>query len=380
MENRSKGWVWFFSVICMGLFFAFFHNMYVFRDFRTIKFDILKKEDNPLISKVIKKERFRLAGREYNLVWMGNDNNTIPFYLKKPQTLRFKIVAFFPKSSDKKTKVIVSLNSKNATTLSPQWNSTEEVSRFVVPKDVFRNGRNILELTTIPDKKKLMAGLSSITIKNYLGKSSKFPRGYIVFDQNYLERGLSPFGNSYDYLLFPSAMCLMWIIGVNLMAWATSKPLSLAMKRWMIVYLPVIFILSVSFLFSILSPYTVILHPDSFFAVVLGPALIVLIYSLFYLVIWQSDRLFKGEPVFEIKKKGQTIIAKTQSTGKAVLSVIRFAGTTAILAFIVLLLSAGVLMILNRQHMAEKMADVAYFTLVFGILMRLFDIKRDDDL
>lgn len=394
-SNIPYVWFWLSVVIITGVFLAYFHNMFVFRGFRPVNMDILSDNDNRLLERapeLSRRVRFVAKNRETRLIWLGEKESAVPFYMEEPHMQRVKLRGFFPKVTYAKARIMVFVNGRLINTLSPDWKGDFERFDFYIPRGAFKSGENTFVLNTSGTNKYVM-GLEGINLRNFAGRSKNFPRAVVLFDGNYMARGLKPFKKPLDYLLFPFSMFLAWIIPANLMRVALKKPLGPMLKKMLFWYIPVAAILLIFAVFSWVTEFTLILHPDSFFSLVFAPAAVAAVYGLPKLAyvylkgsktpeegVFEQEGMVKDEAPAPLPLTREASPSPNNARFKRLLKfAARFGSKAAVVGFALFLSAAGVLLIVRNQGLAETMADIAYFLLVFGVLIRFFDVERTEE-
>lgn len=137
-----------------------------------------------------------------------------------------------------------------------------------------------------------------------------------------------------------------------------------------------------SAVFSYFSNYIILYDPKSFTILALLPSSIIIAYSFFKISLRAVPALWRKASLNSIVDMIMGIKLPVKKIGGGLFSfksAVRHASTLAVLAFIVCLSSAGFLLIVKRQVVAERMADIAYFSLVFGVLLRIFDVRKEEE-
>ncbi len=384
-DGSRKGWLWLIFVIASGFFFAFIHNMYVTPDFREKNIDALSVGDNPSIEgrpELMKREKFTAKGRESMLVWSGEKNIEVPLGLQEAEAQRIRILGYFPKVTYGKSDVTVQVNGRLVKTLSPEWKGGYEKFSFNLGADAFKAGLNTLSLV-LEGQNRYIIGYELINFRNYAGKNRNFPKASIQFDENYAKNKARPFERPLDYLLFPSVLFLLWIAAANLARYCGALTMKKALRKVFYFNLPSAAVFAALYVFTLSTPYTLVMDPQSFLILIGAPCVFLIVYSLLVLGYRRLSGLKTGLGAEGLKSRLSSIgrvgtdqaggISKGASLFKRVA---RHSGTVAIIAFMVFLGLAGGFMIFKRQDIAEKMADIAYFSLVFGVFMRIFEVRE----
>lgn len=381
-KQNQKSWPWLAFIILSALFYAYFHNLYAFDDFNHLNLDLLSGAENPALEdypELTKKERHLHKGKESSLVWLSSKEAMIPFGLSSSEALRLRIIAYYPKMAHSTSEAVITINGREAGRFKPGWKGEYEKFSFNLNSEWFRAGGNTLSLTHRgPDN--YLIGYDLVNLKNFSGKSNNFPKVSVQFADNYRKRDRNPFRNPYAYAIFPAMLFLLWLIPANIIKTVSSVTIHKAFKRVFYANLVSMALLAVIFMFNRAAGYTVIIDPKSLYGVVALPSAIILLYSLFTTLCRSYSALVqKAVGGLSAALGGKDIGAV--NNGKSLISIrfsVRFAGTSAILLFMALLASAGGFMILRRQDIAEGLADIAYFSLVFGVILRILDGRRQD--
>lgn len=381
-KGLSKGWGWLIFVVASGFFLAFVFNMYVTSDFRQRNIDALSVGDNPHIEgrpELMKREKFTAKGRESMLVWSGEKNLELPLALEEAEAQRIRILGYFPKVTYGKTDVTVTVNGRHVKTLSPEWKAGYEKFSFNVGADAFKAGLNTLVLG-LDGQNRYIIGYELINLRNYAGKNRNFPKASIQFDENYVKNPKRPFTRPLDYLLFPSLLFLLWIAAANLARAYSGRSMKDALRRVFYLNLPSSVIFAAFWIYTAATPYTLEIDPLSFFIIIFAPCVGLIAYSLFVFAYRRLLDLRAGTGLGGLISRLPSVKKTSQSEGvlkgAALLKrLARHSGTVAIIAFMVFLALAGGSMIFKRQDIAERLADIAYFSLVFGVFMRIFEVR-----
>lgn len=384
-DGSRKGWLWLMFVIASGFFFAYIHNMYVTRDFRQKNIDALSVGDNPNIEgrpELLKREKFTAKGRESMLVWSGEKNLEVPLGLQEAEAQRIRILGYFPKVTYGKSEVAVAVNGRQVKTLSPEWKGGYEKFSFNLGADAFKTGLNTLSLV-LEGQNRYIIGYELINLRNYAGKNKNFPKASIQFDENYAKDKARPFERPLDYLLFPSLLFILWIAAANLLRHCGCTTMKKALRKVFYFNLPSAAVIAALYVFTLSTPYTLVMDPQSFLILIGAPCVILIAYSLLKIGYRAVIDMKTGLGAEGLRSRLSSIarvrtdqaggISKGASLFKRAA---RHSGTAAIIAFMVFLGLAGGFMIFKRQDIAEKMADIAYFSLVFGVFMRIFEVRE----
>lgn len=380
-DAKGNGWVWLILMLISGVFFAFFQNFHVSKDFTPLRFDMLSERDNPALAKtpeLLAKEKFAKNGYETRVLWLEGAGKPIPFRIEFPETLRGKVKAFFPKLNSKPM-LKVYANGVQSDVITPDWDGSVSIIEFNMPASLLASGENTLTLKA-EGAENLRVGYDSIALKNFVGISKRFPKALVVFDGNYAlpKKIKKPF----SFILYPSLMFLLWLISGNLLHYIKGTPLDNAFKRVFLWHMPVITGFLGSAVFSYFSNYIILYDPKSFTILALLPSSIIIAYSFFKISLRAVPALWRKASLNSIVDMIMGIKLPVKKIGGGLFSfksAVRHASTLAVLAFIVCLSSAGFLLIVKRQVVAERMADIAYFSLVFGVLLRIFDVRKEEE-
>lgn len=356
---------------------GFFHNLYTVERYQPVRFNLLSASDNSLLpADMAAKERFVKPGLDTKLVWVGK-TASIPFNMDRPQALRVKISAYFRDSGE----ALISVNGREVKALRAAGSGGIEKFELNVPGSFFNKGRNQLDIRAGGGG---IAGFESINVRSYTGISGNFPKAYILFDENAADAGAGLFGKPFDYLFYPALMFILWIAAANLICVRTGIGISKAYLLSFYWYLPSIVIAALSFSYSYLTPYSLIYEGRGFDYFVFLPIVMVSLYhSSLLLYNFIINKLASGFSVmFRCERLVNALKSMAEKNGGAsggpVRRFMNTAGSFAIIGFSGFLFTAGVLLIFKRQELAERMADIAYFALVFGVLTRVFDLKEED--
>lgn len=382
-RSARKGWLWLIFVAASGLFMAFVFNMYVTSDFVQRNIDALSVRDNPHIEErpeLMKREKFTAKGRESLLVWSGEKKLELPLVLQEAEAQRIRILGYFPKVTYGKTDISVTINGRRVKTLTPEWKAGYEKFSFNVGADAFKAGINTLALG-LDGQNRYVIGYELINFRNYAGKNRNFPKVTIQFDDNYAKSHPSPLARPLDYLLFPAMLFLLWIAAANLARASYGSSMKKALRRVFYFNLPASIIVAALWLYTSATPYTMVIDPLSFIVIIVAPCVGLITYSLLVISYGKLSDMKAGASLEGLISRLPSLERTGQAVGvlkgAALLRrIARHSGTAAIIAFMVFLGLAGGFMIFKRQDIAERMADIAYFSLVFGVFMRIFEVRE----
>ncbi|MBI5586904.1 MAG: hypothetical protein HY889_00885 [Deltaproteobacteria bacterium] len=378
-KSSVSSWIIFCLVILTGLFFAYFNNRFVAGGLKTWKADLLNQSDNnKLTGDLLVKEKFTANGAEERVVWLKGAESSVPFVIAEPQTVRMRMRAYFPSLAYGSATLTVSVNGRDAQTLIPGWNGGFAKYDLNIHKKFFKSGENVLGFR-VGGSMNQKIGLDYINLRNYAGISNRFPKALVYYDGNYPDR--AAFAMPYDYLLYPAVIFVVWILTANLVRVSRGYPLRETLKKSFYVYIPPAAVFLISTVYSKVTRYTLSCDPETFFILAGALAGAFIVYHA-VLAAWVAvPDLWQQYTLASFKTKIGSIKFRPAASSAGPLTALRFIGThaatTAVAVFMVCLIVAGVSMILKRQDIAERMADVAYFSLVFGVLLRIFDLKRD---
>ncbi|MBI1911579.1 MAG: hypothetical protein HYS21_06220 [Deltaproteobacteria bacterium] len=378
-------WLMLAFMLLVGVFYAYFENKYVSRNFEQFKLDMLSEADNSLIADdpiLNTRDKKTIRGNDTFLLWFGGDSrSSIPFKITDPQALRVKVRAFFPEMKSGPS-VLVTVNGNRAYEYEPDWNGKLSRFEFNIAGSLLSEGNNQIEFKT-DGAHNIKAGYETINLRNYIGVSKRFPRSFIFFDENHPEPSFKD--KPYAYLFFTASMFLVWVIGANFIRAANDISLVRGFRTVILWHAPFALSFFGLFLYSKMTENILVLHPDSFYTFVFIPAAFIFVYYPSRLLIVFMAKVRKdGIPIkgiatkFSFLKFNATHENDEGLAGSIIWFLIKHAATIAIVSFMILLSSAGAFMIFKRQDIAERMADIAYFSLVLGVLLRIFDLKRQD--
>ena len=379
-KSSVSSWIVFLMVILTGLVFAYFHNRHVSGNLSGWKLDMLAQSENGRLSgELLDKEQITADGTTGQVLWVKGEGTPVPFTLRSPQTVRMRVRAYFPRLAFGPESWNLTINGHEAAVLRPEWKG--EFSRFdiVVHKKFFVSGENTLEFRTSGTSNSKV-GLEYINLRNYAGISKRFPRALVYYDGNYAQG--TAFASPFDYLLYPSALFVLWVLAANLARFARGAELKDTLKRSFYCFVPVTIVFFAAVIYSLISTKTIVCGRDAFLAIAFGPLAAYAAYHAAALsrsavpLLWRSDALpslFSKVPAIGLGSDD-----RPKKTVAALRFIGRHAATTAVVVFMVCLFAAGVSMIVRRQDVAERLADAAYFSLVFGVLLRIFDLEKEE--
>jgi len=203
--------------------------------------------------------------------------------------------------------------------------------------------------------------------RNYIGYSSNFPKGFILFDDSGCLKSIHSLGlsNLVGIAFLFLYIYLFLFIGSNLVSGCTKLELTSIYRNGLLSFLPGIFLLFLVVLLFTSTPYHIIFDIWTFilFCFIL-PAFVWIILmagvlSKTYRIIPQL--LMKLGIHFKNKKK-------FFSSSK-----------TYILGFMVLLVICAFLLIFKAEKIAEQVANVAYFLLAIGVGIELYSFIKHKD-
>lgn len=381
-EERSSvsSWIVFLLVILTGIFYAYFHNLYVTGDLSGWKLDMLVQNENALLSgELLDKASVTADGKTAQVLWVKGASAPVPFLIDYPQTVRLRVNAYFPRLAFGPGSLALTINGHDAAVLTPEWNGGFSKFDLVVHKKFFNAGKNTLEFRTSGTSNARL-GLEYINLRNYAGISKRFPRALVYYDGNYALR--TAFARPFDYLLYPSVLFVLWVLAANLARLERGAVLRETLKRSFYCFVPATTVFFGSFLYSKITSKTIVFGPDTFFIIAVG---LLAVYAVYHAVIlaWSAVPLLWGSGILSSLFSRIPAFTTGQAerpgvTFAALRFIGRHAATTAVAVFMVCLFAAGLSMILKRQDVAERMADAAYFSLVFGVLLRIFDLRKEE--
>ena len=379
-KSSISSWIVFLLVILTGLVFAYFYNRHVTDDLSGWKLDMLTQSENGrLAGALLDKETVSADGKSAPVVWIKGEGTPVPFTIGAPQTLRMRINAFFPRLAFGPESFKLTINGHEAAVFKPEWNGSFSRFDIVVHKKFFVPGDNRLEFRTsgTSDSK---VGLEYINLRNYAGISKRFPMALVYYDGNYAQG--AAFSQPFNYLLYPSALFVLWVLVANLARVSQRAELRLTLRKSFYCFVPAAALFLLAVVYSIISTKTIVCGRDTFLALAFGPLAVYASYQALTLawsaapLLWRSDSL--SSVLSRIPSASFTAGDRPVKTIAALKFIGRHAATVAVAVFMVCLFTAGLLMIFKRQDVAERMADVAYFSLVFGVLLRIFDLKKEE--
>ncbi|MBI5827556.1 MAG: hypothetical protein HZB22_07515 [Deltaproteobacteria bacterium] len=386
-EGRARGEggairllaAFFFTMIC-GAFLAYYSSMYVSGGFSVRRFDILSESDNPELSassQLPAKERVEAKGRDLTLLWLDGGRQSIPFRSEDRSTLAVRMNAYFPEVKYNRPELNVSVNGREIETVRPKWKGGMEKLDFDIPGTALAKGKNLLTFG-LTKGASYRIGYESVNARDFAGVSKRFPKAYVLFDENMPGRALNPYARPYDYILYPASVFLIWVIGANLIRAGRGTTALKGSKTLFYAYLPVCVLFIVSALFSALSRYTVVLDRTTFHILAFAPGILCVSYGL--LLYLRGRARFKEERDETRKMAGERAAPyKLRFIGRGFKFIYRNAGSIAIVVFAVFLSGAGVFLMLKRQDIADNLADIAYFSIVFAVIVRAFELRGDGE-
>ncbi|MFQ5464370.1 MAG: hypothetical protein ACE5EI_00430 [Thermodesulfobacteriota bacterium] len=371
------------AALALGFSFALFSNLFTYHDQEVFRADLLSGADNPLIAATQASQRdvFVVNGRKESLVWLRDKSLEVPFAAKRPQALLFRLRAYFQKSNYTRAGVELTVNGRTVHTYKPRWKGGFEDIELMVPGAALIKGPNRLGIRVLGAGARRV-GVENLRVKNYAGVSKNFPTSVVLFDENYHGEGYSAYTRPLDYVFYPVAFFLVWLISANTAALG-GLPLSVALRKAFYVYLPTVVVLAGVVLFSVASAYTVVCRRDTFLIFVFVPGGLYFVYHNLRSLARRLTRMpLPAAPRAPVEVRTKTRAPKlrlrTERLAAGARFLVRHIATAAIAFFILCLLSAGVLLIFEYRTPAERLADVAYFSLVVGVLTRIFDLRRGE--
>ncbi|MBI5902732.1 MAG: hypothetical protein HZB84_04515 [Deltaproteobacteria bacterium] len=365
-----------FTILC-GAFLAYYSSMYVSGAFSVRRFDILSESDNPELSapsRLPAKERVEVKGRALTLLYLEGSMQSIPFRAEDRSTLAVRMSAYFPEVKYNRPELTVSVNGREIETVRPKWKGGMEKLDFEVPASALAKGVNLLTFG-LTKGSSYRIGHESVNARDFAGVSKRFPKAYVLFDENMRGRALNPYARPYDYIVYPASVFLIWVIGANLIRAGRGSTALKGSKTLFYAYLPVCVLLIVSALFSALSRYTVELDRTTFHILAFAPGILCAAYGL--LLYLRGRARFREEREKMAGERAEPY--KLRFIGRAFKLIHRNAGSIAIVVFAVFLSGAGVFLMLKRQDIADNLADIAYFSIVFAVIVRAFELRGDGE-
>lgn len=379
VKSSASSWTVFLLVILTGLFFAYFNNRHVTDDLKGWKLDLLTQSENErLTAELLDKEKVPSGGSNQQVLWMRSDR-VVPFLMPSPLTVRMRMRAYFPALAYGPESLTVSINGHDAATLKPEWNGEFTKFDFVVHKKFFKPGKNALAFKT-PGAASPRVGLDYINLRDYSGVSKRFPKALVYYDGNYTRQ--AAFANPFDYLLYPAALFVAWILAANLATFSRGERLKETLRRTFYLFLPATAVFFASTVYSKVTSSTIVSDRATFLTLVAAPVAFFALYHAlravwaFVPLLWSGDKMSSFfTRLASVRRKPPVEAGRTIAALKFIG---RHAATAAVVLFMVCLFIAGLSMIAKRQDVAERMADAAYFSLVFGVLLRIFDLKKEE--
>lgn len=362
-KNRLKGFLILLFTLFLGLFIAWFGNMYtVDKKFEGLKIDLLSPDDNRAVTGNVslKKESFSKGGHDTSLVWLDGEEHLIPFTVEKPRALRIRMSLYLPERKEGNG-VDIYINGVHSGTVFPKWKGRFEKLGFDASLSALKRGINTLSFSTGG----VRAGYESITARDIAGYNKRFPRVSVLFDENIDLRNRHARA-PLDYVLFPAAAFIIWIFTANLIRHNRSIEIPEASGRLLALYLPTIFVFTGCAIFSGLTKYDIAFYPETFYLLALAPGLFALGYNaaraaLFTRALKRKEKCAESKP------------------GKHVIPALRFiyrnSGTIAVAGFMLFLSLAGVFLMFKQQETADRLGDAAFFSLLFAVIVRTLELK-----
>lgn len=368
-----------FTMLC-GAFLAYYSSMYVSGAFSVRRFDILSEGDNPGLAAPFRlppKERVEVKGGALTLLYLEGGKQSIPFMAEALSTLAVRMSAYFPDVKYNRPELTVSVNGREIETVRPKWKGGMEKLDFEIPASTLAKGGNLLTFG-LTKGASYRIGYESINARDYAGVSKRFPRAYVLFDENMRGRAINPYVRPYDYIFYPASVFLIWVIGANLIRAGRRTTALKGSRTILYAYLPVCVLLTASALFSALSRYTVELDRSTFHILAFAPGILCASYGL--ILYLRGRARFKEERVERQKMAGERAQAyKLRSIWRPFKFIYGKAGSIAVIVFAVFLSGAGVFLMLKRQDIADNLADIAYFSIVFAVVVRAFELRGNKE-
>src|SRR3990170_2396858 len=124
-----------------------------------------------------------------------------------------------------------------------------------------------------------------------------------------------------------------------------------ALRRMLWWYAPVFVVLAGTYAYTAATPYTVVLHPDTFYALVAAPALIAALINVPRLFLSRNsygpakeDALQEDGPRRAASPVSGELVKELKRARAAFTAVAAYAATGAVTGFIIFLITAGVLL------------------------------------
>ncbi len=364
-----------FTILC-GAFLAYYSSMYVSGSFSARRFDILSGSGNQDLSapsRLPPKERVEVKGRALTLLYLEGSMQSIPFKAEDRRTLSVRMSAYFPEVKYNRPELNVSVNGREMEKVRPKWKGGIEKLNFDIPASALAKGENILTFG-LAEGASYRIGYESINARDYAGVSKRFPKAYALFDENMTERALNPYARPYDYILYPASVFLIWVIGSNLIRAGRGTTALDGSKTLFYAYLPICVLLTASALFSALSRYTVELDRYTFHILAFAPGVFCASYGLLLYLRGKARLRQDGRKI----KRERAEPYRSGFIGRAFRFIYGNAGSIAVVVFAVFLSGAGVFLMLKRQDIADNLADIAYFSIVFAVIVRAFELRGDE--
>lgn len=242
--------------------------------------------------------------------------------------------------------------------------------RFVIPRNIMKN-RNLFEIETLKQRLEPV-GVSSLKLKNHLVGFRKFPKlGVLPDSSNLVNKIKDRSWNSVIYIIsflaFSLSMALFSILQSELIFARFQGWSGKITHRFVILcFLPGFSFLVFLHIGSILSAFYFICGPWTFLFLVLGIAIFVEGSVLALKFIHEQLLLSKRKAV-------QRITLVKDPIKKTKLS----SGNTYILLFMCLLAICAILLVLGLEKAAEQVANFAYFSLVIGVGIKLYQFIKE---
>ncbi|RLB28831.1 MAG: hypothetical protein DRH11_16765 [Deltaproteobacteria bacterium] len=236
---------------------------------------------------------------------------------------------------------------------------------YKIPAASVRLGENELNLTfrELPFES---ISFDRIKLRNYVGYTKKLLKGAIIFDDSPLRKAspLTSWRGFISLIVLFSCIYLLLALGSQFASKHLQVDYSAAYRNGLLSFVPGVFLFSVVFLASSLTPYHVAFDVWSF--LLLSLCLALFSWSLLLLRAPLSETLQPVNP-FMLKCK-----AWIRGRDKRFL----FSSKTYIIGFMVLIISCAFLLVFKAQNAAEEVANVAYFFLVIGVGIEVYRTIR----
>lgn len=369
-------------VLVLGILLGWFKHNHVFGAYEALKVNLLAGDENPVLPEAVRnaeREWVSARGGNANVVRVDGSRFAVPFSLDRARTVRLKAKVYLQDSDHPDRFVRVLVNGAELRTFEPEWKGTVEELVVNVPASRLAGGVNTVTLAVSEAARGRMA-VEFLGIKNYVGISKNFPRAYVVFDGNYGVSGFRALAAASDFLLYPAALFLLWLLSANIAA-AAGAGMGTALKKALYAYIPTAAVVVSATVFTSVTPYKLICAFDAFLAFLIAPGAA---YGLFHLLRLASStaagwgRASRRAVTTTEGAGGKPAAIEVPRPGSALAVLARRLSTAAILFFMACLAAAAVLLVFKKQPLAERMADIAYFSLVFGVVARIFDLRKKD--